>query len=206
MPGGKKPIPTAKLDDPVIKANDLSYNTGKKKGKFELSDQPFRLWDYEGQIITVRKRDLNKNVYVHSDDLDLDNIAKMMGYKDMGEWLECPIQPNPEFFQRTHCRQITNDGKRAFIVELIQRITTPPGVNQNYMKRRIPSRFYSGQMAIGYFDLRKNNAICVHENGDMWGVYNFSKDTMDLYIENLDNKFSADSTLDYSYFFPDFEN
>ncbi len=68
--------PTAKLDKPV--QSQYTYSNS--------SIRPFSYYSKEEKILTIKNKELEKIVYVHSDDLDLLNFA---------DRIVCPIQPDP---------------------------------------------------------------------------------------------------------------
>ena len=85
--------PTAELDKSVKSKHTYSNSAIK----------PFRFYSKEGQILTIKNRELEKIVYAHSDDLNLLNFT---------DRVVCPIQTDPNKFQRSECRAVTDSGKK----------------------------------------------------------------------------------------------
>lgn len=95
------PTPTAQLD-----AENLAkfYLTNRKL-------QSIRFPSREGIQLSMDPRSIRKVVYSHSTEL---------GLSDLGSRIPCPIQDNPNFFQRTNCWAITDANIREAVVKIFE--------------------------------------------------------------------------------------
>lgn len=143
--------PTAKLDKPV--KNKYNYST------YDL--QPFKFYSKEGKLLTLKNWELEKIVYAHSDDLDLLNFT---------DKIACPVQFDPNKYQRTECRAITDVAKKDALIRILELTTT---ASPSYLTRKIPMPSYPSQDALVYIDIDTSTRGCLFfhaDNGKLWSA------------------------------------
>jgi len=99
-----EPTPTAKLDQ-------------QNQKKFDFTTGPipkFKYKDRDGREISMANKPLKKIAYSHATDLNMYNLANR---------IECPIQLDPNKFQRTNCWAMTDRSVRDVIVKVFELTT-----------------------------------------------------------------------------------
>lgn len=146
--------PTAKLDKPVQSQHTYSNS----------AIEPFSYYSKEGKILTIKNKEVEKIVYAHSDDLNLSNFA---------DRVVCPIQTDPNKFQRLECRAVTDSGKKEALVRILELTTS---TNPDFLTRRFPMPSYPSQDALGYIDTNTNACLFFHaDNGKLWSAKKLSQ-------------------------------
>ena len=138
--------PTAELDKKV-------------KTKYTYSNSSIKPFSYllkEGKLLTIKNKELEKILYVHSDDLDLLNFA---------DRVVCPVQPDPSKFQRSECRAVTNSGKEEALIRMLELTTSS---NPDFITSKFPIPSYPSQDALAYIDTNTNACLFFHaDNGKL---------------------------------------
>jgi len=151
------PTPTGKLDFENLEKFDL---TTRKL-------QPMKFPSREGIQLSMDQRSLRKIVYSHPNEL---------GLSDLGNRIPCPLQVDPNKFQRKDCWAITDTNIREAIIKVFEHTTFP---NPRIITlERFPSNF-STQRATYFVDIVTGNAISFRVNGKqdgkLWSVENFQR-------------------------------
>nr|WPV72682.1 hypothetical protein orf164 [Navicula sp.] len=101
----------------------------------------------------IKSKELKKSVFGHSGEA---------GIAEPDTKIDCPIQNNPEFYQRANCHKITDKGAKYFIKDLTQSRRT--GLVRFQMK--MP--FFDTKTAIAHMDLLTGHWIFYRTNGKYW--------------------------------------
>ena len=149
------PTPTAKLDKDNL-------------NKYDLTSKPMLFFDYptrEEIRLSMDHRVLRKIVYSHPHEL---------GLTDLESRIACPIQPDPNKFQRVDCWAITDRNIRETIGILVEATTT---ANPNVLMIEIPMHECPTQRATYYLDQISGVAMVFHkggpQDGKLWTMTQF---------------------------------
>ena len=158
-----QPSPTAKLDKPV-----------KTQNTFSTKDlQPFKYYSKEGIELTIKNRELEKLVYAHSEDLGLLNLA---------DKIMCPVQPDPNKYQRTECRAVTDASKKEALIRVLELTTS---ADPNYITRKMPMKSYPSQDALVYIDTITRGCVYFHADGHhLWSAGTISRLELEAILAN----------------------
>ena len=157
------PTPTAKLD----KENLAKYKSSTTQIK------PITFSSKEGIDLTIKNDELDKIVYAHSPDIGLSNE------KDA---ITCPVQTDPTKYQRTNCREVTDESKKEAI-ERILKLTTSDDPNLITLKFPMPS--YPAQEALAYIDQNTRKCLFFHaDSGKLWSAKTLDEGEMSALLEN----------------------
>lgn len=86
--GEESSQPTYQLSKEIMKENDSTPDR-----------PPLEFTDWEGNTRVIKNKELKKTLFGHGSEAGVSNSL-----------VECPIQPDPNKFQRTTCCEITNEG------------------------------------------------------------------------------------------------
>ena len=148
-------MPTAKLDAENMNRYDF---TVKKL-------QPIEFPSREGIGLSMDHRSLKKVVYSHSTELGIDSPANR---------ISCPVQTDPNKFQRTDCWAITDKTIREAAVKILQFTTFD---NPRIITvERFPSTC-ANQKATYFIDIVTGNAAYFRKggklDGKLWSMEHF---------------------------------
>lgn len=152
------PKPTGKLDAENLEKFDL---TTKKL-------QPMKFPSREGIELSMDHRSLRKVVYSHPNEL---------GLSDLGNRIPCPLQVDPNKFQRQDCWAITDTNIREAVIKIFEHTTfTNPRIVT--LERYPPN--CSTQRATYFVDLVTGDAIYFRiggkQDGKLWSADNFQRE------------------------------
>ena len=137
--------PTAKLDKLVMSQYDFT----------NVALSPIKDRDRDGRQLTLQNKTLKKIGYYYQIDL---------GLFSLGDKVPCPIQNDPNKFQRTDCWAVT-DRTVAEVVERILELTTD--LAPHLLTIRAPMRHCPTQDAFTYVDPRTGSAVHFHLDGEL---------------------------------------
>ena len=149
------PTPTGKLDSENIEKFDFTQRKLK----------PMKFPSREGIQLSMDQRSLRKIVYSHPNEL---------GLSDLDNRIPCPLQVDPNKFQRQDCWAITDTNIREAVIKVFEHTTfTNPRI---VTLERFRSNC-STQRAIYFVDIVTGNAIYFRvggkQDGKLWSVDNF---------------------------------
>ena len=169
------PTPTGKLDRDKIQQFDL---------RSDKYSPPYLYQGSHGENLSLTRRGLGKVIYAHSSELGLTNFA---------DNIQCPIQLDPNKYQRQECRAIT-DRSQLEAIEKIVKMTTEPRYNSNGRTQNnivtvvMPMPFYNRQEARAFIDTTTGLGILFHEDKNpktLWSVFIFpEQELLDTIIES----------------------
>lgn len=152
------PTPTAQLDAENLAKFDLTNR------KLQVIIFPSR----EGIQFSMDPRSLRKVVYSHSTEL---------GLSDLGSRIPCPIQDDPNFFQRTNCWAITDANIREAVVKIFE-FTTFDNPRIISLEQYPPN--CANQRATYFIDIVTGNSVYFRiggkQDGKLWSLDNFQPD------------------------------
>lgn len=155
--------PTAKLDKGV-------------KSQHNYSNSPITPFSYlskEGKSLTIKNKELEKIVYAHSDDLDRLNFA---------DRIECPLQTDPNKFQRSECRAVTDASKNEALKRILELTTS---TSSDFETRRFPMPYFPSEDALAYIDTDTKACVFFHANNNkLWSAKKLSELEMRVILNN----------------------
>jgi hypothetical protein len=150
--------PTGKLDSQNLEKFDFT----------QRKLQPMRFPSREGIQLAMDQRSLRKTVYSHPTEL---------GLSDLGSRIACPVQGDPNKFQRQDCWAITDTNIREAVIKIFEYTTfTNPRI---ITLERFPPNC-STQRATYFVDIVTGNAIYFRvggkQDGKLWSADNFKRE------------------------------
>jgi hypothetical protein len=174
------PTPTGQLD-------------AKNLAKFDLTNrklQPIVFPSREGIPLSMDARSLRKAVYSHPMEL---------GLPDLGSRILCPIQDDPNFFQRTDCWAITDVNIREAIVKIFELTTFD---NPRIISLEQYPRNCANQRATYFIDIVTENSVYFRiggkQDGKLWSLENFTRKDLIKIIKDPNVKKITDLS-DYNF-------
>jgi len=157
------PTPTGKLDSPNLANFDF---TNRKL-------QPMRFPSREGIQLSMDHRSLRKAVYSHPTEL---------GLSDLGSRIACPVQGDPNKFQRLNCWAITDVNIREAVIKIFE-FTTFDNPRIITLERFPPN--CSNQRATYFVDIVTGNSVYFRvggkQDGKLWSLDKFqSNEIIDM--------------------------
>lgn len=114
-----------------------------------------------------------KIAYSHQTDLNIAN--------NLPDRISCPIQSNPNKFQRIDCWTITNRS-RAEVVSKVFELTTT--YDSSHMTLEMPMLHKPDKTALVYLDLMTGEYAYFHEDGRLWSTDQLSSTDMALILKD----------------------
>ena len=161
----KTSTPTGKLTKESIP--DYDYTTNP------ISPFPFRDWEGENKLI--KSKELKKTLYAHGYE------AGVVSSEDL---VPCPIQDDPDKFQRINCAKITDEGLdklRDKIINIAR--STKPGM----IKIELPMPYYDTEKAVGHLDMTTGDCVFFHQNGKYWDYKKYTPDEVKNLLTKCDS-------------------
>lgn len=164
-----KPTPTLILDQLNIEQYD--FTTQKT--------QPFGFQSREGLTLSADHRSLRKIIYGHGTDLDI---------SDLIDRIPCPIQLDPDKFQRTDCWANTDKNMKAAILKVFEYTTF---MNPDIITHESPT-----QQATYFIDKNTGVALCFHkgskQDGKLWTAVKFDPNKISSMLQQPKAKVITD--------------
>lgn len=121
----------------------------------------------------MTNKSLKKIVYSHSTDIGIYNLANR---------IECPVQSDPNKFQRTDCFAITDQSVRDVIIKVFE-LTTISDPNR-FITLKMPMPYFPSQNTIAYLDRITGECVYFHENGNLWSADRYSSLRINQLLNN----------------------
>ena len=147
--------PTKRLTKESLKKND--FVTG--------NIQPREFYDWEGKKRIIRSKELKSAAFSHGFE------AGTSGPKDL---VECPIQPDPNKFQRENCSKVTDETVQNLSDKILD-VTTAKSRKIGRVKFETKMPYYDSEIAIGHMDIITGDCFYYHKNGKFWTYKKYSK-------------------------------
>ena len=151
------PTPTAKLDQQNLIVFDF---TNQKL-------QPINFPSREGIRLSMDHRSLRKAVYSHAPEL---------GLTDLGSRIQCPVQLDPNKFQRQDCWAVTDKNIREAVVKIFEFTTFE---NPRIITLETYPAGSANQKATFFIDIVTGNSaffrIGGKQDGKLWSLQNFER-------------------------------
>lgn len=139
--------PTGELTKQAIKENDQTTKI--------ITPTKFNDWDGEARVI--KSRELKKTVYAKG------YKAGIVGDSDL---ISCPIQDDPNKYQRQNCATISDKSMEDMKNKLIDLTTSR---QKDRVKLTLDMPFKKSEKAIAYMDLETGDCAFYHvDNGKFW--------------------------------------
>jgi hypothetical protein len=164
-----KPTPTKELTKDFIKNSNATTRTF----------HPRRFLDWEKQPRELKSKEINKGTYSHGFEARTSDVTDLV---------ECPIQTDPEKYQRTICSLITDKTRDSFAdrMQELSQSTSP-----NILKFRLPMAYWDKELADYYLDRSTGDAAMYHTTGKFWSFKRFDPQE----LENLIKRAERSGTL-----------
>lgn len=130
--------------------------------------QPFKYLSREGLTLSADHRSLRKIIYSHPEEL---------GFTDLISRITCPIQLDPNKFQRSDCWAVTDNNMKEVVIKLFESTTFQ---NPNIITTEMPMHECPTNRAT-YF-IEKNTGASMYfqkggkQDGKLWSVTRFDLD------------------------------
>ena len=161
----KPSLPTGKLTNKDIQKNNDSTRP--------ISPRAFTDWEGENKVI--KSKELTKSVYAHGYE------AGVVSPEDL---IPCPIQDDPNKFQRNNCARVTDQGidkLRDKIIDLA--ISRKPGM----AKFEAPMPYSQSEQAVGYLDMTTEDCVFFHKDGRYWSYKKYTPEKITTLIAKADS-------------------
>ena len=151
-----KSMPTGKLDQKNLEMHDF---TTKKV-------QPFQYFSREGILLSGDHRSVRKLIYSHAPELDLPDLMSR---------IPCPIQSDPDKFQRVDYWAMTDANVKEALVKNFERTTS---IDPNIVTVEMPVPEAPAQRATYFMDKTTGSSLYFHkggkQDGKLWSGANFN--------------------------------
>lgn len=121
-----------------------------------------------GIKLSMDPRSLRKAVYGH---------PKELGLSDLGSRIPCPLQDDPNFFQRRNCWAVTDTNIRDAVVKIFEFTTFD---NPRILSLERYPRDCDTQRATFFIDIVTGNSVYFRiggkQDGKLWSLDNFDAD------------------------------
>lgn len=143
-----------------------------------------------GITLSMDPRSLRKVVYSHAEEL---------GLSDLGSRIPCPLQDDPNFFQRRNCWAVTDTNIRDAVVKIFEFTTFD---NPRIISLERYPRHCDTQPATFYIDRVTGNAVYFRiggkQDGKLWSVDTFDTDEIRIMINDSNIK-KITNIVDYNF-------
>ena len=102
---------------------------------------PFTFRDWEGENKVIKSKELKKTLYAYGYET---------GVASSEDLVPCPIQENPDLFQRENCAKITSEGLEKMRNKIINLATS---TNSGMVKIELPMPYFDTELAVGYLNM-----------------------------------------------------
>lgn len=168
--------PTKKLTKESLKENDsVTENI-----------QPYEFSDWEGKKRVIKSKELKNATFSHGFE------AGTSGPENL---VECPIQPDPNKFQRENCSKVTNETVQNLSDKIVD-VTTAKSTKIGRVKFKKKMPYFDSEIAIGHMDIITGDCFFYHENGKFWTYKKYSnREIPDLLMDVRSSlKWASDSS------------
>jgi hypothetical protein len=157
------PTPTGNLDI-----------ENKKKFDFTTFPMPgLKYQDRDGRDLRMTNQELKKITYCHKTELGISNLL---------DRIECPVQPDPNKFQRKDCWAVTNKSRLDVIVKVFE-LTTEYNP-ERYVTLEMPMPSYPSQNTFAYIDISTGECVFFHKNGKLWSAKRYDEKGVDKLLND----------------------
>ena len=165
------------------KPSPPTYELTKKAISESENDQttnpvsPVAFTDWEGENKLIKSKELKKTLYAHGYE------AGVVSSEDL---IPCPIQDDPDKFQRTNCAKITDEGLDKWRDKIIDLATsTKPGMIK--IELPIPMPYYDTEQAVGHLDMTTGDCVFFHQNGKYWSYKKYTPEEVKNVLPKCDS-------------------
>lgn len=155
-PPGVKSTPTGKLDQQNLEMYDFTI---KKV-------QPFQYFSREGILLSGDHRSVRKLIYSHAPEL---------GLSDLMNRIPCPVQLDPDKFQRVDCWAITDGNMKDALIKVFEQTTS---MDPNIVTVEMPMHEAPSQRATYFIDKTTGSSLYFHkggkQDGKLWSGASFN--------------------------------
>ena len=167
-------MPTGKLDQQNLEKYD--FTTQKI--------QPFHYRSREGILLSVDHRGLRKIIYSHAPEL---------GLSDLISRIPCPIQLDPNKFQRIDCWAITDRNMRDALIKVFEYTTF---IDPNIVTAEMPMHECPTHKATYFIDKTTGSSMYFYkggkQDGKLWSVARFNPDEIPSMLQQPQVKVITD--------------
>jgi hypothetical protein len=143
----------------------LTKESLKKNDSVTENIQPYEFYDWEGKKRVIKSKELKNAAFSHGLE------AGTSGPKDL---VECPIQPDPNKFQRENCSKVTDETVQNLSDKIVD-VTTAKSTKIGRVKFETKMPYFDSQTAIGHMDIITGDCFFYHKNGKFWTYKKYSK-------------------------------
>ena len=147
--------PTKKLTQQSLKENDSVTKI----------IHPREFNDWEGKKRVVKSKELKNATFSHGFE------AGTSGPEDL---VECPIQLDPNKYQRKNCSRVTDETVQNLWDKIVD-ITTAKSTKIGKIKFKTKMPYFDSETAIAYMNIITGDCFFYHENGVFWGYKKYSE-------------------------------
>jgi hypothetical protein len=169
-----KSTPTGKLDQQNLEKYDF---TSQKI-------QPFNFRSREGILLSADHRALRKIIYAHAPEL---------GLSDLINRIPCPIQSDPDKFQRITCWAITDRNMKDALIKVFESTTF---MDPNIITVEMPMHECPAQKATYFIDQTTGSSLCFRkggkQDGKLWTAKGFDPDKIPSILQQPEVKVITD--------------
>lgn len=108
--------------------------------------------DWEGETKLTKSKELKKTLYAH---------GYKMGVVSSEDIIPCPIQDDPDNFQRINCAKITDEGIDKLRNKIIDLATS---TKKGMLNIELPMPYYDTEQAVGHLDMNTGDCVFFHQN------------------------------------------
>jgi hypothetical protein len=114
----------------------------------------------------------------------IQELEEFNGVVSSEDLLACPIQDDPDKFQRNHCARITDEGLDKLRAKIIDLATS---TKAGMIKIELPMPYYDTEQVVGYLDMTPGDCFFFHQNGKFWSYQKYTKARREFLIQNCDS-------------------
>lgn len=85
----------------------------------------------------------------------------------------CPIQKDPDLFQRLNCAKITDDGLNILRNKIINLATS---TKSGMVKIKLPMPYYDTELPVGHLDVTTGDCAFFHQGSKYWSYKKYTPD------------------------------
>ena len=138
--------------------------------------QPFKYSSREGLTLSADHRSLRKIIYSH---------PKELGLTDLISRIPCPIQSDPNKFQRLDCWAITDNSMKEAAIKLFEFTTFQ---NSNIITAEMPMHECPMNRATYFIDKNRGASMYFRkggkQDGKLWSVTRFDPDSISTILDH----------------------
>jgi len=148
--------------------------------------QPREFYDWEGKKRIIKSKELKNAIFSHGFEA---------GTSGPGNLVDCPIQPDPNKFQRENCSEVTDKTAQNLSDKIVD-ITTAKSTKIGRVKFEKKMPYFDSEIAIAHMDIITGDCFFYHKNGKFWTYKKYPRSEIPNLLMDLHSslKWASDSS------------